>query len=144
VNALWDTFARYPYLLDSRTGNTLCNRPRGREPNHLADNRIRVADAFDANTGRYVGLTVHGDARNVIGTTLVVHRMSLAAQLHDEEIQVVSAGSGDRRPEATPTPGVGDERPVEDDKLHRFYAVVRLDPERYQRGLPQTRCRSHR
>jgi hypothetical protein len=90
---------------------------------------------IDVNTGRYVGLTVHGDARNVIGTTLVVHPDVAAAQLLDEEIQVVSAGSGDRGPEATPTPGVGDERPVEDDKLRRFYAVVRLDPERYQRDF---------
>ena len=116
-------------------GDTLCNRPRGREPNHMADHGFAVADAFDASTGRYVGLTVHGDARNVIGTTLVVHPDVAAAQLHDEEIQVVSAGSGDRRPEATPTPGVGDERPVEDVKLRRFYAVVRLDPERYQRDF---------
>ena len=94
-----------------------------------------VADAFDANTGRYVGLTIHGDARNVIGTTLVVRPDVAAAQLDDEEIQVVSAGSGDRGPEATPTPGDGDERPVEDDTLRRFYAVARLDPERYQRDF---------
>jgi hypothetical protein len=71
----------------------------------------------------------------VIGTTLVVRPDVAAAQLHDEEIQVVSPPRGDRGPEATPTPGVGDERPVEDDKLRRFYAVVRLDSERYQRDF---------
>ena len=136
VNALWDAFARYPYLPRLKNLETLCATVReGANPITWQITGFVVADAFDANTGRYVGLTVHGDARNVIGTTLVVHPDVAAAQLHDEEIQVVSAGSGDRGPGATPTPGVGDERPVEDDKLHRFYAVVRLDPERYQRDF---------
>jgi predicted AAA+ superfamily ATPase len=136
VNALWDAFARYPYLPRLKNLETLCATVReGANPITWQITGFAVADAFDASTGRYVGLTVHGDARNVIGTTLVVHPDVAAAQLHDEEIQVVSAGSGDRRPEATPTPGVRDERPVEDDKLHRFYAVVRLDPERYQRDF---------
>jgi hypothetical protein len=136
VNALWDAFARYPYLPRLKNLETLCATVReGANPITWQITGFAVADAFDASTGRYVGLTVHGDARNVIGTTLVVHPDVAAAQLHDEEIQVVSAGSGDRRPEATPTPGVGDERPVEDDKLRRFYAVVRLDPERYQRDF---------
>jgi hypothetical protein len=136
VNALWDAFARYPYLPRLKNLETLCATVReGANPIAWQITGFAVADAFDASTGRYVGLTVHGDARNVIGTTLVVHPDVAAAQLHDEEIQVVSAGSGDRGPEATPTPGVGDERPVEDDKLRRFYAVVRLDPERYQRDF---------
>jgi hypothetical protein len=92
-----------------------------------------VADAFDAGTSRYVGVSIHGDAANVIGTTLVVRPDVAASQLHDEE--VVSAASDDREPEATPTLPDAHERLVEDDKLRRFYAVVRLDPERYQRDF---------
>ena len=112
VNALWDAFARYPYLPRLKNLETLCATVRqGANPITWQITGFAVADAFDANTGRYVGLTVHGDARNVIGTTLVVHPDVAAAQLHDEEIQVVSAGSGDRGPEATPTPGVGDDAP---------------------------------
>jgi hypothetical protein len=135
VNALWDAFARYPYLPRLKNLETLCATVReGANPIAWQITGFAVANALDASTGRYVGLTIHGDAAHVIGTTLVVRPDVAATQFHDEETQVVSA-SDDRGPEATPTPGVGDERPVANDKLRRFYAVVRLDPERYQRDF---------
>ena len=42
VNALWDAFARYPYLPRLKNLDTLCaTRPAGREPDRLADDGIR-------------------------------------------------------------------------------------------------------
>jgi len=134
VNALWDAFARYPYLPRLKNLETLCATVReGANPITWQITGFAVADAFDAGTSRYVGVSIHGDAANVIGTTLVVRPDVAASQLHDEE--VVSAASDDREPEATPTLPDAHERLVEDDKLRRFYAVVRLDPERYQRDF---------
>jgi hypothetical protein len=136
VNALWDAFARYPYLPRLKNLETLCATVReGANPITWQITGFAVADAFDAGAGRYVGLTIHGDAANVIGTTLVVRPDVAAAQLHDEEIQVVSPASDNRGPEATPTLPDGHDRLAKDDKLRRFYAVVRLDPERYQRDF---------
>jgi hypothetical protein len=94
-----------------------------------------VADAFDAKTGYYVGLTTTGDATTVIGTTLVVQPDVAAGQLHDEETQVVSTGDDDGGGAATPVFRKGDDHSVVDDGLRRFYAVVRLDSERYQRDF---------
>ena len=136
VNALWDTFARYPYLPRLKNQAVLSATVRqGASPISWQIIGFAIADAFDAKTGRYIGLTTNGDATTVIGTTLVVRPDVAAAQLYAEEIQVVSVADDDRDPEATSALSGGDEHPAEDGKLRRFYSVVRLDPERYQRDF---------
>ena len=60
-----------------------CLAPRlDRERNpFLADHGFALADAFDPDTGRFVGLTTNGDGAIVIGTTLVVDPAVATAQL---------------------------------------------------------------
>jgi hypothetical protein len=136
VNALWDAFARYPYLPRLKNQEVLCATVRqGANPISWQITGFAVADAFDAKTGYYVGLTTTGDATTVIGTTLVVQPDVAAGQLHDEETQVVSTGDDDGGGAATPVFRKGDDHSVVDDGLRRFYAVVRLDSERYQRDF---------
>jgi hypothetical protein len=134
VNTLWDAFARYPYLPRMKNQEVLCATVRqGANPISWQITGFAIADAFNAKTGHYVGLTTSGDATTVIGTTLVVRPDAATGQLHEAEIQVVADEEGG--PGATPVPRDGNARSAVDDRLRRFYAVVRLDPERYQRDF---------
>ena len=134
VNALWDAFARYPYLPRMKNQEVLCATVRqGANPISWQITGFAIADAFNAKTGHYVGLTTSGDATTVIGTTLIVRPDAAAGQLHEAEIPVVAEEEGG--PRATPVPRGGNARSAVDDRLRRFYAVVRLDPERYQRDF---------
>jgi hypothetical protein len=140
VNALWDAFARYPYLPRLKNLETLCATVReGANPITWQITGFAIADAFDAKTSRYVGLSIHGDAATVIGTTLVVRPDVAAMQVRAEETEGASGATCTLEAEATSTAtlagaAVG-ESVTKEDKLRRFYAVVRLDPERYQRDF---------
>jgi hypothetical protein len=136
VNALWDAFARYPYLPRLKNLETLCGTVRqGANPITWQRMGFAVADAFDESAGRYVGLTTHGDAATVIGTTLIVRPDAAAPQLDEDAAEVTLAASVDRTAIATLTLGDRDEYTAVDETLRRFYAVARLDPERYQRDF---------
>ena len=131
VNALWDAFARYPYLPRLKNMDTLFASVRqGANPNAWEVMGFAVAQALDAATGRYIGLTTHGDEATVIGTTLVVRPDVAAAQLGDEAPSDETSGANGDGPTDDDS-----EEPGADDTLRRFYAVARLDPERYQRDF---------
>jgi hypothetical protein len=131
VNALWDAFARYPYLPRLKNMDTLVASVRqGANPIAWEVMGFAVAHALDAATGRYIGLTTHGDDATVIGTTLVVRPDLAAAQLEGEGTGGTSDDGDDGDDD-----GDGDDQPTIDDTLRRFYAVARLDPERYQRDF---------
>lgn len=134
VNALWDALARYPYLPRLKTIDTLC--ATARQGANLLTWKVTgfaLADAFDAKTERFVGLTTHGEAMTVTGTTLIVDPQFAGPQV-DEEHAPVPAGGGPTGGEPTPGGG-GTEQPPIDTALRRFYAVARLDPERAQRDF---------
>ena len=69
-------------------------------------------------------------AATVIGTTLVVRPDVATAQLGDEASSEETSGeNGDGSTDDD------SDQPAADDTLRRFYAVARLDPERYQRDF---------
>ena len=134
VNALWDAFARYPYLPRLKTLETLCATARqGANPITWQVMGFALADAVDPKTGRFVGLTVHGDAAIVTGSTLVVDPLVAAPQLAED----LAPGTPAEVPSLDGTPAVSetDDSPVVETALRRFYAVAKLDPERYQRDF---------
>jgi len=134
ANALWDAFARYPYLPRLKNLETLCASVRqGANPISWQITGFAVADTIEGSTGRYVGLTTNGDVVTVIGTTLVVRPDIASAQLAEEAARETSAASGD--PTQVATLRDHDEPAAAGDTFRRFYAVVRLDPERYQRDF---------
>ena len=133
INTLWDAFARYPYLPRLKTLETLCATARqGANPITWQIMGFALADAVDPKTGRFVGLTVHGDAVVVTGATLIVDPQAAAPQLADvaplDPDQVPS-------PDGTPTVQDTDGTTAAVAALRRFYAVAKLDPERYQRDF---------
>ena len=134
LNALRDAFAKYPYLPRLKNLGTLCATARqGANPIAWQIMGFALADAVDEKTGRFVGLTVHGDSATVTGATLVVDPGIASGQLAED---LVPAG-------AEPEPGGGGALTVEDSggeptvdlALRRFYAMAKLDPERYQRDF---------
>jgi predicted AAA+ superfamily ATPase len=134
VNALWDAFARYAYLPRLKNMDTLVASVRqGANPIAWEVMGFAVADALDAATGRYIGLTTYGDDATVIGTTLVVRPDVAAAQLGDEASSEETSGANGGR--STGDDGDDGDEPAAEDTLRRFYAVARLDPERYQRDF---------
>jgi hypothetical protein len=136
VNALWDAFARYPYLPRLKNLETLCATVRqGANPITWQMMGFALAEAFNEPTGHYVGLTTHGDAATVVGTTLVVRPDVASAQINKEAAKTTSTASGDTATGTTLTLPPHVEHPAEDDTLRRFYAVAHLDPERYQRDF---------
>jgi hypothetical protein len=133
VNALWDAFARYAYLPRLKSIDTLVASVRqGANPIAWEVMGFAVADALDASTGRYIGLTTHGDDATVIGTTLVVRPDVATTQLADEASSEETSGANGGS--STGDDGDDGDEPA-DDMLRRFYAVARLDPERYQRDF---------
>ena len=91
------------HISSAENMETLCATVReGANPITWQITGFAVADAFDAKTGHFVGLTRPATLRTVIGTTLVVQPDVAAGQLHDEETQVVSTGDDDGGGVATP------------------------------------------
>jgi predicted AAA+ superfamily ATPase len=139
VNEIWDAFARYVYLPRLRDIGALI-RTVAEGPNSITweQHGFAVADAFNAKTGRYIALVTGGVADHVTGTTLAVRPDLAVLQVSSDAAATAEAGAGH-----SPVPasgdeqdsGAGDQDPVEDDRLKRFFATVKLDPERYQRDF---------
>jgi hypothetical protein len=87
-----------------------------------------IADARDAETGRYLGLTVRGIHTAVGGTTLVV-RPDLALQ----QARVENGLNGQDEVDVDE----GRDEPAATGKLRRFYGAVSLDPSRLNRDFGQ-------
>jgi hypothetical protein len=136
VNDLWDAFARYPYLPRLRDIDVLCRTvAEGPGSTTWQQHGFALAEAYDANTGRYVGLVVDAMARHVAGTALVV-RPDLAAAQQAQDFVIAAPTAPDTASGAATVDGSDAGAPVpEDNNLRRFYAVARLDPERYQRDF---------
>jgi hypothetical protein len=133
VNQLWDAFARYVYLPRLADIGVLCATVAA-GPNSTAweQHGFAVADSFD---GRYAGLVTGASADHVTGTSLAVRPDLATAQEAADEATTdqIPPDSG------SPTGGTDGEvpppKPLVDDRLKRFFATTRLDPERYQRDF---------
>jgi hypothetical protein len=141
VNEVWDAFARYIYLPRLRDIGALSGTAAGGSNSITWEQHgFAVADSFDAKTGRYIALVTGGIADHVTGTTLIV-RPDLAIEQVSGDAAAAGAidiaeivKPGNQLASGT-VPGPDGQRPIEDDRLRRFYAMVRLDPERYQRDF---------
>jgi hypothetical protein len=138
VNALWDGFARYPYLPRLQRIDVL-RATVARGPASITWEQHGFAVADDYSEGRYVGLVTGQEAPVVTGTSLVVRPELARAQLVADEATAASAARTGR---STSTDVGGSEVADEtgtpaqvDTRLRRFYAAVKLDPERYQRDF---------
>ena len=136
VNALWDAFARYPYLPRLKNIDTLFATVRqGASPMGWETMGFALADAFEEPRSHYIGLTPDSSAVTVTGTTLVVSPEVAMQQFADErasgeaEHPTSQPHDGASTPPSTPAPEAQDLR------LHRFYGVAGLDAERYQRDF---------
>ncbi len=137
VNALWDAFARYPYLPRLQKNEVLQATVRqGPASITWEQHGFAVADAVDA-AGRYAGLTIGEFAGTVTGTSLVVKPRPAVEQIAAdlESVRLKHEEAGQTRPLDAP---VGQPRstpdPV-DTAVRRYYAVAKLDPERAQRDF---------
>jgi hypothetical protein len=135
VNALWDAFARYPYLPRLKTLETLCATARqGANAITWRITGFALADAVDSKNGRFVGLITHGDTATVTGATLIVDPEFAGLQL-DEDRAPMGPEEGHTLDDGGLTIDDGGAQPTPDAALRRFYAVAKLDPERYQRDF---------
>jgi predicted AAA+ superfamily ATPase len=138
VSALWEAFARYPYLPRLKNLETLCATARhGANPITWQTMGFALADGVDPATGRFLGLSTHAEGATVTGATLVVRPDTAAPQLSDEAAQIIAASGLGDTPSATAELTLHDrdaEAPATE-ALRRFYAVAKLDPERYQRDF---------
>lgn len=133
LNALWEAFARYPYLPRLKNLETLCATARqGANPIAWQVMGFALADAIDESTGRFVGLTVHGDDVTVTGTTLVVDPGAAGGQLSAD---LARAGEPHDATTDRQAVTIDDDKIVVDAALRRFYAMAKLDPERYHRDF---------
>lgn len=138
VNALWDAFARYPYLPRLQRMSVLLDTvARGPSSTTWEQHGFAVAEAI--HDERYVELTWGGEPAVVTGTSLVVRPDRARAQIDADATVAAASGEG-----ATVVAGGFDsgsgagnaQGNVEPDtRLRRFYAAARLDPERYQRDF---------
>lgn len=145
VNALWDAFARYPYLPRLRSLETLCGTVR-RGPGSIVweQHGFATADAYDAGSGRYSSLTTGAEAPVAVGTTLVVRPDAARRQIDADAAAVATVAPGLSSVTVTGT-GTGELGGVRgsatgvvtppDTTPRRFYGVTHLDPERYQRDF---------
>jgi len=149
VNDVWDAFARYPYLPRLRDIDILARTVAGGPASVVWESHgFAVADAYKPESGRHVGLVTGGMADGVVGTTLIVAPELASVQLAADAAVVAAVsgsgtggrggigGGGSLDAEDGGVPGAGQSgSAVVDDRLRRFYAVARLDPERYQRDF---------
>jgi hypothetical protein len=95
-----------------------------------------LADAYDVPTKHYVGLTTDGMSATVTGTTLVVRSEVARMQLDEEAARLAPTRSDDAEPTSGEPTSKGEPSPTPvDETLRRFYAVAKLDSERYQRDF---------
>jgi hypothetical protein len=139
VNAVWDAFARYPYLPRlQRIDVLLATVAKGPASLTWEHHGFAVAEKLDAS-GRFVGLVVGEQCGSVVGSSLIVRPdLALEQVRRDQEASGESTGSsgssGSTAGGGIAGPGT-DPTPPEDTRLRRFYAVTTLDPERYQRDF---------
>jgi predicted AAA+ superfamily ATPase len=136
VSALWDAFARYPYLPRLQRMTVLAETVRrGSASIGWEQHGFAVAEAHDPTTGRYAGLVTGSLAASAIGTTLVVRPDRALAQLAADSTEPPPAGrqGAGTQPGREPSIDGRPPRPPADTGPKRFYAVARLDPERSQR-----------
>lgn len=141
VNEVWDAFARYVYLPRLRDVATLSGTVAGGPASvGWEQHGFAVADGHDPDSGRYASLVTGSTAEHVTGTTLIVRpELAVAQVAHDiADVQPAAGtntedGGGYSGPEGIAVATHGS-APV-DDRLRRFHAVARLDPERYQRDF---------
>lgn len=135
ANTLWDVFARYPYLPRLQRIDVLLDTvARGPASLTWEQHGFAVAEARDSN-GRYAGLVTGAEPVPVVGTSLVVQPELARAQIDGQRPPpTVQPGGTDSTPGGTdPLPPQPPDVP--DTAFRRFYAVARLDPERYQRDF---------
>jgi predicted AAA+ superfamily ATPase len=132
VNELWNAFSRYLYLPRLRDISVLLESVRaGANSTTWEAEGFGVAEAYDDQHGRYLGLTVHGFHPAVTGTTVVVRPSDASAQAEaDRLVGVEAEGGGEREEERETVDGR-----VTDGKLRRFYGSVQLDPSRLNRDF---------
>lgn len=138
VADLWDAFASFVYLPRIENQQVLEQAVRGGPASTTWQlDGFATADAWDDNSGRYVGVTVGEDPFAVTSSTLVL-KPEIALQ-HvepgDEETEVAADGGEVGGPTRE---AVAVERVV-----RRFYGAVQLDPERPSRDFGRIIRRSY-
>jgi hypothetical protein len=126
VNAVWDAYARYLYLHRLRDIDTLCSSVSEAPASTTWETEgLAVAEGRDIRTDSYIGLVGNGIARNVRGTTILVHPEIARLQLEAERKHVIETPEDSEAHVS--------QEPVGPPPLRRFYAVVTVDPERLGR-----------
>ena len=132
VNDLWSAFSRYVYLPRLRDVRVLLETVRaGSNTTTWETEGFAIADAYDAEHGRYLGLTVSGIHTGIAGTTLVV-QPSLASRQAASDGLAVKSNSDRSEPEDGSALA---ELDTDSRKLRRFYGSVSLDPGRLNRDF---------
>lgn len=130
VNELWNAFSRYLYLPRLRDLGVLLETVRSGANSTVWDAEgFGVAEAYDSDGGRYLGLTVRGFHPSVTGTTIVVRPTEAAAQADIDRPETI-----EREDQHISEGDVGEES-APDGKLRRFYGSVQLDPSRLNRDF---------
>ena len=134
VNALWDAFARYPYLPRLKNLETLCATVRqGANPIAWQIMGFAVAEASTPPPAASSGSPRTGMTRPYRDDTgRPPGRRSGRSSADEASSEETSGANGGARPAQDGDDG---DEPAADDTLRRFYAVARLDPERYQRDF---------
>ena len=146
VGDLWSYYRRYPYLTRLRDRTVLeAALQSGLDDMMWETEGFALAESYDEVTGRYRGLASYlGGTVAVLSDTALLVRPAVAVAQHEQEpaVSVDGAGShngGSDRGPVVPGPGAADgagngaaPSPVPD---RLFFAVVKLNPERYGRDF---------
>src|SRR5437588_10161541 len=93
VNDLWNAFSRYVYLPRLRDLGVLLETVRaGANTTTWEAEGFGVADAYETEQGRYLGLTVRGIHIAVTGTTLIVRPSEALRQAIEDGVAVAPSG----------------------------------------------------
>lgn len=144
VGDLWSYYRRYPYLARLRDRSVLEGALRsGLDDMMWESEGFALAESYDDSSGRYGGLATYqsGSVGTLADSVLVVHPALALAQFESEQ-----APRADRPGETTEAVGSRGPGPVvfvpgEDGTAAsspgdvRFFAVARVNPERYGRDF---------
>ncbi len=132
VDELWQAFAQYVYLPRLQDRNVLEEAVEaGPGLLNWREDAFAIADGIDPATGRYLGLKFGELAGVVTGQTLIVHPDTA---MHAQPPDVIQDGPGDSPAEHGDRDGRG-EAPDSPGPPTKFYASVRIDPERPIKAL---------
>jgi hypothetical protein len=131
VRTVWDAFVRYLYLPRLRSIEVLLDAVRS-GPANLAwqQDGFATAEAYDADAGRYVGLTVGGYGSASASTLLVRPDVAMKQLEHETVVETAATEPGHEGTRAS-----SDTSTAEDHRVRSFYGVVALDPERASRDF---------